>query len=659
MARIRIAGTSGASENTIVFSPAGGHSHNGRNSSLIDSTAYSVYDFSPTFVGTEVNPDRAVRQENNRIAFEDLIKRVVNNSVLAPAGIRLEPGSLNGSLIIANTITANQLAANTITADEIAAGTITATQLSSNIILVNNIIRINNYNGTIAANGAITANGNTGWAITSFGSAEFSNAVIRGNVTANAGSIGGWTINSNSITAGSTTLFSTGAATFGNTAIAANGQITNGGYTLSNTGVLTATGANISGSITATTLTATTNGRIGPFDITADSFKSTSYNSQNYMEILNYGDIAIYSSPLDGGHANMRHRTDLVGEYIQVARLAGYGTNAPAINRYINLGSSNGAPGNIGIEIVEDNVSKFRVYQDGNLTTAGFVAVGGTGITDAGSVSANGWFRSTGATGWYNQTYGGGIYMIDTTWVRVYNNKNFYTNGVIRAETSLQVAGNATADNGWEFRPWTANANYMSIATLSMSGAEYCMLADGTNTFIGAGTSGNTYIRGAANDSSGQVRVTAGTVEVLGTFFIPSISVNDSTDYVMRRASDGAFFIKSSHRDLKENISTIPDALSTINKLSPMTFNWKLSPEDSKDQFNVLTKQTYKSMGFILEDVLEVSPELVTWRTNKEDDSVHPGYWKIDDFIALAIQGIKDLSKKVSDLESELSILKG
>jgi hypothetical protein len=40
MARIRIASTSGASENTIVFSPAGGHSHNGRNSSLIDSTAY-------------------------------------------------------------------------------------------------------------------------------------------------------------------------------------------------------------------------------------------------------------------------------------------------------------------------------------------------------------------------------------------------------------------------------------------------------------------------------------------------------------------------------------------------------------------------------------------------------------------------------------------
>lgn len=312
MARIRIASTSGASENTIVFSPAGGHSHNGRNSSLIDSTAYSIYDFSPTFVGTEVNPDRSVRQENNRIAFEDVIKRVVNNSVLAPAGIRLEAGSLNGSLIIANTITANQLAANTITAaeifantitaDQIAANTITADELSSNIVLINNVIRSNNYNGTIAANGAITVSGNAGWAITSFGSAEFANTSIRGALIANSvstpgidlnsngsisstnfnvtatgnltatsaniagiitsgsGSIGGWTINSSSISAGSTSLYS-------------NGQITNGNFSVSSGGVLSATGASIGGSVTTGALTAT-GGSIAGWTFTGSQLSS-------------------------------------------------------------------------------------------------------------------------------------------------------------------------------------------------------------------------------------------------------------------------------------------------------------------------------------------------------------------------------------------------
>lgn len=36
------------------------------------------------------------------------------------------------------------------------------------------------------------------------------------------------------------------------------------------------------------------------------------------------------------------------------------------------------------------------------------------------------WFRSNGQTGWYNQTYGGGIYMTDSSYVRVYGGRRFY-----------------------------------------------------------------------------------------------------------------------------------------------------------------------------------------------------------------------------------------
>ena len=36
------------------------------------------------------------------------------------------------------------------------------------------------------------------------------------------------------------------------------------------------------------------------------------------------------------------------------------------------------------------------------------------------------WFRSDGQTGWYSQTYGGGIYMTDSSYVRVYGDKRFY-----------------------------------------------------------------------------------------------------------------------------------------------------------------------------------------------------------------------------------------
>jgi hypothetical protein len=175
MARIR--STAGSSENSIVFFPSGGHSHDGQNSSLIDTAAYSLYDFTPTFSQT-ANPERSNRQQNNKVAIDDLIIRVVNNMVLEPAGIRLTPGTLNGQAIIANTITANEIAANTITADE----------LVSNIVLVNNYISSNNYSA-----------GTSGWIVSNTGSAEFNNVTVRGTVVSNAGTIGGWVVGNTSI----------------------------------------------------------------------------------------------------------------------------------------------------------------------------------------------------------------------------------------------------------------------------------------------------------------------------------------------------------------------------------------------------------------------------------------------------------------------------
>jgi hypothetical protein len=55
------------------------------------------------------------------------------------------------------------------------------------------------------------------------------------------------------------------------------------------------------------------------------------------------------------------------------------------------------------------------------------------------TIYSNNWFRSYGSSGWFNQSYAGGIYMEDTTWVRVYNGKAFYVPNEIAA------TGNITA----------------------------------------------------------------------------------------------------------------------------------------------------------------------------------------------------------------------
>lgn len=52
----------------------------------------------------------------------------------------------------------------------------------------------------------------------------------------------------------------------------------------------------------------------------------------------------------------------------------------------------------------------------------------GTSPTFSTAYTSN-WFRSNGQTGWYSQTYGGGIYMTDSSYVRVYGGKRFYASG--------------------------------------------------------------------------------------------------------------------------------------------------------------------------------------------------------------------------------------
>lgn len=68
------------------------------------------------------------------------------------------------------------------------------------------------------------------------------------------------------------------------------------------------------------------------------------------------------------------------------------------------------------------------------------------------------WVRTGGSTGWYSETYGGGIYMTDSTWVRVYNSKQFlvtsgsadsvHTYGGVNATGRIYGGGIVTAGGG-------------------------------------------------------------------------------------------------------------------------------------------------------------------------------------------------------------------
>ena len=56
------------------------------------------------------------------------------------------------------------------------------------------------------------------------------------------------------------------------------------------------------------------------------------------------------------------------------------------------------------------------------------------------SIQCGDWFRSTGNSGWYHQDYGGGIYMQDSTYVRVYGGKRFYVSNADNSDFSTNTA---------------------------------------------------------------------------------------------------------------------------------------------------------------------------------------------------------------------------
>lgn len=67
------------------------------------------------------------------------------------------------------------------------------------------------------------------------------------------------------------------------------------------------------------------------------------------------------------------------------------------------------------------------------------LSVDGNTVIDNGA----GWHRSYGPTGWYNGSYGGGIYMQDNSWIRIYGNKSF-----LLPSGTFQVGGTGATGTG-------------------------------------------------------------------------------------------------------------------------------------------------------------------------------------------------------------------
>lgn len=136
------------------------------------------------------------------------------------------------------------------------------------------------------------------------------------------------------------------------------------------------------------------------------------------------------------------------------------------------------------------------------------------------------WFRSTGSTGWQSQTYGGGWYMTDSTWIRTYGSKSVYQNtGQIRTDGYLVTNGGITVGatspnndtykshvtgNSWSSGYIRAGAGFYHNSVNSNS---YVLLAGGSYKSLAD------FVKGNAGASNRGVYVTNGTVTAM-TYYL-------------------------------------------------------------------------------------------------------------------------------------------
>lgn len=157
----------------------------------------------------------------------------------------------------------------------------------------------------------------------------------------------------------------------------------------------------------------------------------------------------------------------------------------------------------------------------------------GTSPTFSTAYTSN-WFRSTGSTGWYSQTYGGGIYMTDSTYVRVYNSKIFYASAgylapytgsswismATRSNCIVANQNNSTSSAHCLFRAKYNNGNALCFGGLGNDLGFYGFSA----TNISNGTNSYAWI---AKWNSGGSFFNTGSITAAGGFYHNSVNSNN------------------------------------------------------------------------------------------------------------------------------------
>ena len=377
----------------------------------------------------------------------------------------------------------------------------------------------------------------------------------------------------------------------------------------------------------------------------------------DYAEITSNGDFLVVGYD---GSTSSYGSSRFYGPWFNVKKGSNWAANAAnAQLMWDNLVFYKSTPGAYGVFIA-----------GGNDTGNAFIDVGATGITTNNSISCSGWFRSSGNSGWYNQTHGGGIWMDESTTVKVYADKNFSTAGTISAGT-LSTGGAVYASNwfrsygatGW-YNQTYGGGIYMADTTWIRTYGSKNLYVDAQIRVDGGGniqqlgiSEGAIYIKQGIGIDSNQVEATGalflnalgGGVRVngLGTDNY-GLTVNGNA----AKSSGGTAWATFSDLNLKKDITEYEKGLSEILQLRPVYFKYNGKAGTVLDEDNV---------GLIAQEVQTIFPKAVEefqycTETKPTEDTPVEKYlsFSFNEVQYALINAIKELSSKVDELESRL-----
>lgn len=240
----------------------------------------------------------------------------------------------------------------------------------------------------------------------------------------------------------------------------------------------------------------------------------------------------------------------------------------------------------------------------------------------------NAWLRTTGNAGWYSDTYGGGWYMVDSTWVRSYNNKNVWVDATLGSNGGLTVGygGTASPSGG------AIIAGSVGIGTTSPTYGKLHVAVSGGNAIYGStdlvSASG---VYGYNSNMLGYGVRGYGGIGVMGqgTYY-------DYWSGGGEYAKNGVW-TNGSDRNIKENYVDVDNQL-ILNKISelPMT-QWNYKSDVNKA----------KHIGPIAQDFYAIF--------GLGDDEKHVS---TIDPAGIALVGVKALNEKIQDQQKQIEELR-